>query len=331
MLKKKIKPKRLTNNIVLFPGTIDILIARAHECVENGQFEEANECFEEALQYFEGDELTLSVYSYSLYETKNYEKAKIVCEKLLSLRPTMYFEVMELYLTICMQLKEFLQVEQIISTLLKEEKIPKEQIDKFKKLKELNANIAQLKEMQDNKCNEEIQFENFQLDAFLSLDKSEQVKEIHGLASTNIRPILSQLKAIVEHKECHPFIKSMILILCVEQQVDIEIKVEKFGETLVVNPLHLSVPTKMPKYQTISNIIENQLDNNPTFLEMVTGLITKHAIVSYPFEWLDYDAHYVADNYISYVETLFGKIVEVDNEFLNFIHQLENLSQLHEE
>lgn len=330
-LKKKIKPNRLSKNIVLFPGTIDILIARAHECVEKGQFEQANELFHEALQYFEGDELTLNVYSYSLYETKDYEKAKEICEKLLKIGPTMYFEVMELYLTICIQLKQFHQVEKLITTLLEEEKIPQEQIYKFKKLKELNANIAESKLMQDNSSNNAVQVEKFELNNFLTLSKNDQVKEIHLLASMNIRPIVPQLKQIVEHAYCHPFVKSMILILCVEQQVDIEMKVEKFGKVLDVNPSLLTVPTKMPQYLSILKMIEKQLDDNPTFLEMVESIMTKHAIVTFPFEWLDYEPEFVAKSYISYVETLFGNIIEIDDEFLQFIHYLEKLSQLHEE
>lgn len=330
-MKKKIKPLKLSNNIVLFPGTIEMLIARAHHCVENGQFVEANQLFNEALQYFDGDELTLSVYSYSLYETKNYEEAKEICEHLLNIGPSMYFEVMELYLTICMQLKQFHQVEKIITTLLEEEKIPKEQINKFKKLKELNANIAETKLIEDYNCNEELPIEQFTVDNFFKLDKTEQVKEIHMLASTNIRPILGQLKTIAEHENCHPFIKSMILILCVEQQVDMDFKIEKFNRTIIVNPSLLTVPTKMPQFLTILEIVEDKLDSNPTFLEMVESMITKHAIVTYPFEWLDYEVSFVADNYISYIETLFGKIIEIDSEFLEFIHYLENLSQLQEE
>ena len=38
----------------------------------------------------------------------------------------MYLEVMELYLTICMQLKQYKQVEQIITSLLEEGAIPDE-------------------------------------------------------------------------------------------------------------------------------------------------------------------------------------------------------------
>lgn len=327
-MKKKIKPQKLSNNIVLFPGTIEILISQAHKCVEIGKFQEANRYFEEALQYFEGDELTLSVYSYSLYETKQYEKAKEVCEKLLKFGPSMYFEVMELYLTICMQLKQFQQVEKIITALLDEEKIPKDQIEKFKKLKELNANIAETKQIQDYNSNEALPFEKFELDAFLSLDKEQQVKEIHMLASSNIRPILAQLKKIVEHKDCHPFIISMILILLVEQEVDINLKLKKFNRSKIINPSCLTVPTKMPQFLAVSKIIESKLEHNPTFLEMVESIVIRHAIVTYPFEWLEYDTEFVANNYISYVETFFGNKKEINSEFLDFIRYLENLSQL---
>src|SRR5690606_26898128 len=141
-LKKKKQKIQKFENVVVFPGTVERLISTAHKYVENYQFDLANQYFQEALQYTEGDEITLSVYAYSLYESKAYETAKEVCEKLLSIGPSMYLEVMELYLTICMQLKQYKEVETIITSLLEEGAIPENQIEKFERLKNLNANIV---------------------------------------------------------------------------------------------------------------------------------------------------------------------------------------------
>lgn len=326
-MKNKKERNIQSNKVVLFPGAIDRLITRAHECVEKGKFDEANGYFAEALKFYEGDELTLSVYSYSLYETRQYEKAKEVCEKLLNLGPSMYLEVAELYITICMQLKQFQQVEKMIRVLLKEKKIPEDQIQNFERLLELNANIAQSKETEE-KPNEVIPPETFEADYFLSLDLSDQMKEIHMLHTTNIRPILPQLQGIVEHQKSHPIIKSLILILFVEQQVSMDLKIVKFGEEMVINPIQLNLPTKMPQYLEVSKIINNELDDNPTFLEMVNSIVAKHTIITYPFEWFDFDSQVVAKSYIAYVEGLFGNEQSLDFEFSYLLHALEEISQL---
>ncbi len=229
-MKKKKREIQKFENVVVFPGTVERLISQAHQYVENYQFDLANQHFSEALQYTEGDELTLSVYAYSLYESKSFEKAKEICEQLLSLGPSMYLEVMELYLTICMQLKQYKQVEQIITSLLEEGAIPDSQIEKFERLKNLNANIVDSNEdIQEVTYSEQVlDDEKYELNSFLSLSPNQQLLLIQELTESNIRPIVQQLKDIIEHDKSHPFVKSLILILFVEQEVDMEVTINKF-------------------------------------------------------------------------------------------------------
>ena len=332
-LKKKHKKYTTFDNVVIFPGTAEKLIEEAHEYVEKFQFHVANDYFEEALKYTEFDELSLSVYAYSLYEVKSFERAKEICEKLLSMGPTMYLEVMELYLTICMQLKNYKQVEQIITSLIEEDAIPPEQLEKFQRLKELNANIAENVEMDENPIHiaqNDVDFENFHLENFLSLTPNQQLNTIHEITALNIRPIAHHLKEIVENDQTHPFIKSIILILLVEQEIDLSIKLCKFEKELVVNPLTLQLPTKLPQFIEISKIVSEKLEKDPSTLEMVEYLISKHAIVTYPFEWIDYKIEDVATAYIDYVRTMFGAVAEVDNVLLTFLQKLEKLTELQE-
>lgn len=332
-LKKKKKKLTTFDNVVIFPGTSERLIAQAHEYVENYQYDLANNCFAEALKYTEGDEMTLSMYAYSLYEAKSYEKAKEICEQLLNIGTTMYLEIMELYLTICMQLKQFKQVEKIISSLLEEEAIPSDQIEKFERLKDLNANIAGNMEKQEDIESLESPFnkENLELGNFLSLTTDKQLNYIHDLTNVNIRPIIPQLKAIVENEKTHPFIKSLVLILLVEQDVNENLVVKKFGKQMNVNPSKLELPTNLPQFKEISTIIRGKLEQEPSTLEMVELLIAKHAIVLYPFEWLAYDAEDVTLGYIDYVRTMFGNIREIDVELNDFLQYLEKLTELQEE
>ena len=334
-LKKKLKKYTTFDNVVIFPGTAEKLIGEAHEYVDNFQFHLANELFEEALKYTEFDELTLSVFAYSLYEVKSFERAKEVCEKLLSMGPTMYLEIMELYLTICMQLKNYKQVEQIITSLIEEGAIPPEQLEKFQRLKELNANIAENVEKDENlfhnhSVHDEVDFEQFQLDQFLSLPPNKQLNVIQEITSLNIRPIAQYLKEIVENDQTHPFIKSIILILLVEQEIDLSISICKFGKEIVVNPLTLQLPTKLPQFIEVSNIVVDKLEKDPSTLEMVEYLISKHAIVTYPFEWIDYEAGDIAIAYIDYVRTMFGVDQDMNNELLSFLQNLEKLTELQE-
>lgn len=328
---KKNKKKQLPmfENVFVFPGTVEKLLDQAHTYAEDYQYDLANDKFEEALQYTTGDEMTLSVYAYSLYEARDFEKAKEICERLLEIGPSMYFEAMELYLTICMQLRQFKQVEKIIESLMEEEVIPEEQMDKFTRLKNLNADIAENKRVQEEvEIIQESAENDFSIEVFLEKKTEEQLVIVHELMMANIRPIAFSLKTIIEHEQTHPFVKSLVLLLLVEQEVSMEIEVKKFDRCLKVNPIELQLPTKMPQFQVVAEIIMRELEQEPSTLELVQHLIAKHAIVTYPFEWLDYDDEGVAQSYIEYVGAMFGKIQEMDYEIIDFLHHLEKLTEL---
>lgn len=322
------KNRQSQGKVVLFPGMVERMFAQAKELTEQHQYQEANERFEQALLMGEGDELSLSVYAYSLYETKSYERAKQVCEDLLAVGPTMYFEVMELYLTICMQLRQFKQVEKIIETLLDEALIPEEQISKFQRLKNLNADIAENQLEQFEQTEPELDTIEFDAIVFLQLPFQQQLIQIHELTEKNIRPFVTEIIKAIETASIHPFIQSLLLIVLVEQQVNDQIVLHKFGNTETVNPAQLQLPTKLPQYQEIMLQILEMLEQSPSMLEVAQQLVAKHAIIVYPFEWKNYDSTNVAMGYVQLVKSMFGEVMEMDLEIDNFLRNLENMSDL---
>ncbi|MEG0472426.1 MAG: CDC27 family protein [Solibacillus sp.] len=329
-MKKKINFKK-HSNVVLFPGTIDRLLDEARELAENFQYIQANEMFEKAFKLTTGDEASLSVYAYSLYEAKNFKKAKEVCEDLLTLGPSMYFEVMELYLTICMQLRQYKQVEKIIASLFEEEVIPPDQEEKFHRLQKLNAEIAENQSAHLEETVEGPSFEEmFELDGATFIKKTFQAQLVivHELEGKNVRPMIAELKWIIEHEDVHPFIQSLLLILLVEQDVNVLLQISKFNRAEMVNPAQLELPMETPQFQAVYKHVLDRLEQEPSTFELVESIIAKHAIVTYPFEWLDYDSEDVAAGYIDYVRSMFGDIREMDSEMIDFIQSLEGLLNL---
>lgn len=322
-----VKTMKNERKVILFPGTIERIVGEAHSYAEQQQFSQANELFEQVYEHIGQDEMHLSVYTYSLYEVKNFQRAKEVAEQLLAIGPSLYFEAMELYLTICMQLRQFKQVEKIIESLLAEGVIPNEQIEKFERLKDLNAEIAENQQLQEDEAYEE-QEDELEVEKFLAQSVQQQLLVVQGLMERNIRPLTETLVAIIEQEEIHPFIQSLLLVLLVEQEVATQVTVQKFGRTKQVNPAQLELPTKLSQFQEISDYVLEKLEQEPSILELVQYLIAKHAIVTYPFEWLDYNSADVAQSYIRFVKSMFGEIQETDDDLAVFLQQLERISEL---
>ncbi|MEK5185771.1 DUF3196 family protein [Solibacillus sp. FSL W7-1324] len=328
---KENKKNKGQGKVIIFPGMMDRLLNEAKYLAENNQYKEANELFEQAFLLGEGDEVSLSIFAYSLYEEKNFERAKQVCEELLAIGPNMYFEVMELYLTICMQLRQFKQVEKIIESLFDEQLIPEHEAEKFERLKNLNAHIAENQESHfQAPIIEGDELEEFTVAEFLEMSAQQQMMRIHELTEKNIRPYSEELKAVIENESIQPFIKSLLLILLVEQEVNLDVTISKFGQSKALNPVDFPLPTELPQYKEISGEIAEQLAQEPSTLEFAMHLIDKHAIVLYPYEWSGYATEEVASGYIDYVKTMFGEEREMNDEIVTFLQNIEKMSDLQE-
>ncbi len=90
------------------------------------------------------------------------------------------------------------------------------------------------------------------------------------------------------------------------------------------------MPTKLPQYKKVITLVREQLEQEPSKLEMVEYLISKHVIGTYPFEWLDYDPEDVAYAYIDFVSLMFGNVQEMDYELIDFLQMLEKITELRE-
>lgn len=323
--------KQSEHNIVLFPGMLDRIFNNAMKAAENQQYNEAIEQFEKFYTFTDGDEYSLSVFVHCLYEAKKFERAKEVCEDLIALEPDNYLEVMELYLTICMQLKQFMQVEKIIHSMLERNLIPAYELEKFQRIKRLNEEIAENRQYLEETVSQNDQdfFEELEIEQFLSKSDTEKMISLQQLSTLNTRPFAQQLISIIETKSLHPFIKSLILIMLVEQQVVGNVHIEKWGMEQSVTLNQLPLPTNLPQYQQIEEQLVSYFEQDPSKVELALQLLIKHAIVAYPFEWAPFNTEMVIKTYKAYIEGMFGHSSIYDNEELyEFIVSLEKFSDL---
>ncbi len=315
-------------NVIVFPGTVDKLIAEGQQYAENYQYDKAVESLRMALQYTEGDENLLSIFAFSLYETRNFQEAKVICEKLLAIGPQLYIETMELYLTVLMELKEFKQVETLIESLLEEDVIPPESEDKFIRIKNLNAMIADTQEEESLRdVDVEQVSDQLETDQFFAQTTLEQMQQIQAIREVNIRPLKELMVAIIEDERAHPMIQSFALYLLVQQEIDLEVHVKKFDKEITVNPSKLLFPDEMPIAKQVLKLVENALEQEPSALEMVQYLLARHMFVTYPFEWFQYQADEIAEGYIDYVHAMFGEVKETDYDLMDLINRLEECSE----
>lgn len=307
-------------NVVVFPGTFEKLVEKGLVSVEKGEYEQAVKAFDQAIVYEPDFPEFLAPYAVALYETKDFERAKEIAARLLHSGPANYIDVMELYLTISIQLQQYEEVEMTIGTLFDEGVVPEAMLSKFRYLRELNDRLSERYPSDDP---------NFQpkpitVEEFMTLDSSEQQFVLASLEGTQLSEMIPLLKGIVELSTISPLILTFALTLLHQADYWEEVTVRKFNREMVVIPAELTLPGQDRMTLQVMEEMEGLLFKEPSRLEMARGLVEKFAIMAFPFGWGDYQAKEVAEAYVDYIEYLFSGHRLSETELTRYIQQIDN-------
>lgn len=317
---KKYRRLRKKENIIVFPGTFERLVEQGTNFVQQEKFDEAVVAFDQAIVYEPDHPEFLGPYAVALYETKDFERAKEIAAMLLHSGTSNYVEAMELYLTICIQLQEYEEVEMTIETLLDEKIIPIDLLTKFKYLRDLNSRLAERYDTDELPPVGSL----FTFEAFIEMDVLMQQKSLASLEGTDLRQMTMVLEDIAESVHLSPLVITFALTLLHQANYNKELTVRKLGSEVVVTPAQMTLPGQDEQTQNVLLVLEKRLLQDPSRFEMVKGLIEKFAITAFPFSWGNYRAEEVADAYLLYIESLFSGEELPDTPLCTLIRQLDN-------
>ena len=317
---RKYRRLRKKENIIVFPGTFEKLVEQGIDCVELEEFEKAVDAFDQAIVYEPDYPEFLGPYAVALYETKDFQRAKDIAARLLHSGPTNYVDAMELYLTICIQLQEYDEVEMTIETLMDEEIIPPELLTKFNYLRELNNRLSERYTSDELPSAESL----FTFEAFIEMDILMQQQSLASLEGTDLRQMTMVLEDIAESAHLSPLVVTFALTLLHQANYKTELTVRKFGLETAVIPALMTLPGQDEQTQKVLGVLEQRLYQDPSRLEMIQGLIEKFAITAFPFSWGNHSADEVADAYLLYIESLFSGAELPETPLCSLIQQLDN-------
>jgi tetratricopeptide (TPR) repeat protein len=233
-MKKRERAKR-KDNIIFLPGLEKRLTDKGLESLQNKRYQEAITLLEEAREHDPENSDILIGLVLGYFEAGAYQKAKVLANDMLLKGIGDYFHLVDLYLTILIQLHEYQEIVSTIEALFDEKEIPPERHDHFLTILQFSRRMAdndieeeQIEALQESKLPKELN-----LTALKNIN--EQMLVISSLAEKNIRPYIEEIKEYLTLEPGHPFLKTMLLTLLKEQEYDKEIMVEKFRE---IKPLY---------------------------------------------------------------------------------------------
>lgn len=339
---KKKGRRRSEGNVILFPDLDKRLLERGLEQLQNKRFHDAVQLFEKAktLSPEDADIYVGLVLAY--YESGQLQKARQFAKEMLKEGIGDYFQTVDLYLMILIQLHEHEEIVTTIKVLQEEKEIPLDKQEHFQKLLDFSQRMLD-NLVPDEESEVEVPLDSTEglqeLDLFQSNDPNRQVLVIAELTHKNVRNYIKQVKVYLEDKEAHPFLKTMLLNILHEQEYDKEVKIEKFCMEKTLVPTEMVSLHECEQFKGIQKELSHLENQDPILYQQLISFLERHLYLIYPFDlepnqfklWAA--AYHLTGLNYNGVETTIEEIAEqyqVDQEELkqacSFIEKLEKIS-----
>ncbi|MGR3765243.1 tetratricopeptide repeat protein [Rossellomorea sp. NS-SX7] len=268
--------------VLQFPGLKERLLEKGVQALENGDIQQSADLLTQAYEMDPKNPDINTALVLALYENKQYDEAKVICKEMLLEGIGDYFEVVDMYLMILIQLHQHQEVIDTIHALFEEKEVPFEKEEHFKKLLHFSEKVRDGKEPEmETKENTEVPETSILKDKSLE----EQTLIAAQLVHQNIRPYLPELLSYLGSGESHPFLQSMILNVLREHGFDKEVLINKLNREGQVTPSSLQDAFETDFFTRVSEELEDLLSQrNPTLYQHALELIKRHSFLLYPFE-----------------------------------------------
>lgn len=231
-----------------------------------------------------------------------------------------YYDVVSMYVTTLKELGDFdeaidilieelsmpyipYQYEMLFNTAYDQVLLEKQESNWEVESKNQIFSIEEIEQILKNKdCNEDL--------LYMALDQLQQL---------NVRLIIPTIKEYLRNPERHYFAKSLLMEIMIEQQVDEDFEVEKFGMLYDFNPSYMPLVLEQNQYSGILKYLENGLeDENPTLFKQCIEYLEYYLYSIYPKDIYEEDYGVLAATIHYYVATL--QSIDIDLEDLETLY-----------
>ena len=275
------KKAKIVDNVIQFPNLERRLTEKGLELLQQKKFEEAISLLEQAsvLDPYNSDSQMGLVLAY--FDAGLVDKAKQLVGKMLFEGIGDYFEIMNLYLMLLVQVHKYDEVVSVIEELLVSEHIPKELFENFNRLLKFSRRMLDHPIETEDDPYEAVYPE---LNLFQYRDPESQMRMAAELNDRNIRPYLKELTDYLQSSDGGAFFKSLILNILREHVYDQPVLIQKFGRKIKVIPKTLVSLNDHSQLKEITEVIGQRLENeDPVLYDHIKKLVERQFFLLYPF------------------------------------------------
>jgi hypothetical protein len=303
------------SDIIPFPRSKDKLIREIKQSFNNNELDQMYDLFEDFEKQFELDEQMSLLKCAMLYKMGHYLELREEAIILLKQGITKYDDLMVYYVKSLNGLGQYFEVVDVINQIIDEVNDHKTRMELFPlkeyALSQIDKHNAHAAEM---------------LRDFESLSLREQISTILTLIDHNQYRYQETVVNIINEIELAPNVVSIMLEYLRFAGYNQNIRVQKFGYTVEVNPNHLSgLEQTLFKIKIIPEVIKQMEDDAAQIVEEALHLMNNHAILLYP---LDIESIASEDEWIeaytNYFKSMLGlESLDTTNTIVNLITSID--------
>lgn len=226
-----------------------------------------------------------------------------------------YYDVVSMYVTTLKELGEFeeainilieelsmpyipYQYETLFNTAYDEVLLDKQEANYEVESKNQIFSIEEISQVLKNKeCNEDL--------LYMALDQLQQL---------NVRMIIPVIQDYLMNPQNHFFAKTLLIEIMIDQQIDEDIQVEKFGRYYDINPSYMALVLEQTQYAETLKYLQNGIeDENPSLFEQCVEYLEYTLYALYPQDIYEEDCHVLAAAIHYYVATLQSMDIDLDD------------------
>ena len=316
------QPLKKDNNVIYFPGLEKRLLEKGLENLHQKNYDEAIDLLESAINLEPKNHDSHIGLLLAYFDAGMVDKAKQLVGKMLFEGIGDYFEVMNLYLMLLVQVHKYDEVVSVLEELFVSEKIPKEQFENFNRLLHFSRRMLDTPIQQENE-NERYNEPHKELNLAQYQDSAAQIGLAAELKERNIQPYLMELIDYLQSNDGGAFFKSLILNILRDHLYDQPVLIQKFGRKITVIPKTLTSLNDNPQLKDITKAIGQRLENeDPILYDHIRKLVERQFFLLYPFKLEPDDVAIWAAAYHSLGNEYYGNR-DTDDELMDSYQVLQ--------
>jgi tetratricopeptide (TPR) repeat protein len=278
------------SKIVYFPNLTSKLVNKGMSALKQKKFKEALDYFQQLIE-MEPDHPQGNVgVVLSLVELGRLQEAKVKCDEILKKDIGEYYDVLQIYISILIQLADYDEVVDILEAVMQEQTVPPQMAENFYQLLYFSRKMA------EDETNENVTYETMpqsisQTDIeeisnkLHSDDPRQQWKVVQSIEDPSHPSIRDELKKFLTYKNANPSLKTIVLQMLKEEDTSETVQIHKFGKHMAVKTSELQDIPEGQFYRLVKKIIVHELEqSNPTLMEMAIQIWDHYLFMLYPFQ-----------------------------------------------